>query len=183
MAERERPTRWQKTRADWPGFRWQDLVVGVVGLALAVAGLVLFGRPGGAVTEVLIVGGAAILAAILYPLGQLVWAWLQAPMRLLTEDVIAIRERVEAMPVTSAPAGPPFNMRLSLLNSIRLGKELRQRARGGGMTQKAHEEWVTPVVQLLHEHAEQEDAELFLQQRSLAEQLQALERLLEKHPR
>jgi hypothetical protein len=101
-------------------------------------------------------------------------------MRMLTEDVIAIRERLEAIPLAQvSPPGPPFNMRLSLLNSIRLGEELRQQARGGGMTRKAHEEWVTPVVQLLHERAEQEDTELFLRQRSLAEQLQALEQLLE----
>jgi hypothetical protein len=72
-------------------------------------------------------------------------------------------------------------MRLSLLNSVRLGGELRQQARGGGLTRKAHEDWVTPVVQLLHEHAEQEDAELFLRQRSLVEQLRALEQLLEKY--
>ncbi len=50
------------------------------------------------------------------------------------------------------------------------------------MTRKSHEEWVTPVVQLLHEHAAQEDAELFLRQRSLNEQLQVLERLLGKYP-
>lgn len=181
--ENMRPTRWQKARADWPGFQLRDIGGGAIGLALAVVGLVVFGRPGEAVTEVLIVGGAAILAAVLYALGQLVWAWLQAPMRLLTADVIAIRECVEAAPATSAPAGPPFNMRLSLLNSTRLGEELRQHARSGGMTRKSHEEWVTPVVQLLHEHAAQEDAELFLRQRSLNEQLQVLEQLLGKYPR
>jgi hypothetical protein len=181
MAERARPTRWQKARQDWPGFQRRDLVVGAIALVLAVVGLVVFGRPGEAVAELLIVGGAGLLATILYPLGQLVWAWLQAPMRLLTADVVAIRERVEAAPVTSAPAGAPFNMRLSLLNSIRLGEELRQHARGGGLTRNEHEGWVTPVVQLIHEHAEPEDAELFLRQRSLAEQLQALERLLEKY--
>lgn len=181
--EKTRPTRWQKARDDWSGFQGRDLWVAAVGLAVAVGVLALLDFPGKVVAEVAIVAGSGILATVLYVLGQLVWAWLQAPMRLLTEDVIAIRERLERNPLTPPPpAEPPFNMRLSVLNSIRLGEELRRRARGGSMTWQAHEEWVTPVVQLLHEHAEQEDAELFLRQRSLAEQLQTLEQLLEKYP-
>jgi hypothetical protein len=106
MADGARLTRWQKAREDWPGFQRRDLAVGVIGIVLAVVLLVVFGRPGDAVKEALIVGGAGLAAIVLYPLGQLAWAWLKVPMRLLTADVIAILERVEAMPVGSPGSEP-----------------------------------------------------------------------------
>lgn len=152
----ERPTRWQKAKDDWPGFEWRNLRVGVVGIALAVIALAVLGRPGKAVTEVLIVGGAGLLAAILYPLGQLAWAWLQAPMRLLTADVVAIRERLEQ----GAPAEParPLNVRLRLLNFARQGRELLDYDPISGADFGA---WSEAAGAFMAEHAEA-DAEEFL---------------------
>ena len=177
---KKRPTRWQKAKQDWPGFQWQDLAVALVALVLAVVVLAVLGFPGKIVAEVSIVAGAGVAAALVRALGQLVWAWLQAPMRLLTKDVVAIRDRVEAIPTTPLPPpGPPFDMRYSLLNSIRLGQQLTMMHSGPGIREL--EGWVTPVVALLTEHADRADAERFLRRDNLPAQLEVLNELLKKY--
>lgn len=159
----ERPTRWQKAREDWPGFEWRDLGIGVVAIVLAVLALLVLGRPGGAVPEVLIVGGAGLLAAILYPLAQLVWAWLQAPMRLLTDDVVAIRERLEQGP----PGEPvrPVNVRWTLLDLARQGSELLDYY--SGPPTEETKAWTAAAGAFLGEHGEPADAEKFLRGREV----------------
>jgi hypothetical protein len=158
---------------------------------MAVAVLAILGFPEKVVIEVAIVAGAGIAAALLYPLGQLVWAWLQAPMRLLTEDVMAVREGLETLGdqinaiqgqvaaiAPQPPLRPPVNLRLSLLNSIRLGEMLMKQ---GWITPKEHEAWATPVIGLLTEQADPDDAARFLKQQSLREQLTVLEQLVEEY--
>jgi hypothetical protein len=78
MAADERPTRWKKARKDWPGFQWRDLWLAAFGLVVAVGVLALLNFPGKIVAEVAIVAGSSVLATLIYALGQLVWAWLQA---------------------------------------------------------------------------------------------------------
>lgn len=115
-------------------------MVGVVGGVVAVVVLLVLGSPGEAVGGVAIVAAAGVAAVVLYAGAELFWAWLQAPMRLLTTDVLAIRERLESLEVSPpAPTEPPFDMRYSRLNSIRLGKKLVERARNVGLTADAHE--------------------------------------------
>jgi hypothetical protein len=67
----------------------------VVGAALGVLGLLLFGSPQDAVPAELIVGGAAVLAVLVTPVFELAYNYLRAPTLMLREDVAAIRERVE----------------------------------------------------------------------------------------
>jgi hypothetical protein len=174
MADRKRPTRWQKAQADWPGFQRRDLWIAVIGLGVSVGVLALLGFPGEAMIEVAIVAGSGALAAILYALGQLVWAWLQAPMRLLTDDMVAIRHQLES---THAATEKPISVRLLLLNSIRRGEQLMEVPH----TRVGWEHWLIPVERLLTKRAEQADAELFLQQRSLEDQVFVLKQLVEKY--
>lgn len=154
MSDGDRPTRWQKTRTDWPGFQWRDLAVAGVGLGLAVTVLAITGFSGETIVEVAIVAGTGAAAATLYSLGQLAWAWLGAPMRLLTDDVIAIRRRLEATP---RPELVPLSPRITLLNFIRLGKEHLERNEDAAM-----EVWTEDVLAFLNEHMEASEAETFL---------------------
>jgi hypothetical protein len=164
MSEGGRPTRWQKARNDWPGFQWADSAIAGVGLGLAVVVLAILGFPGETVVEVVVVAGAGIAAAVLYALGQLVWAWLQAPMRLLTADVIAIRERVEAMPgaPTPQPEPAPPNVRLNLLNFIRLGRRHLNDPTRPLIGDVELEKWTQKVIVFLNEYVSGEAAEGFV---------------------
>ena len=71
-------------------------------------------------------------------------------------------------------------MRFALLNSIRLGEELQSRSM---VRIGEEEEWITPVVAMLTEHAAPADAELFLKQKGLEHRLDVLRKMLEKYPR
>src|SRR4051812_798992 len=96
----ERLTRWEKAKQDWPGFHlWPDFGLGAFGGVLGVGVLAALGFPWETILEVIVVAATAALAAVLYRIGQLAWAWLQAPMRLLTADVVAIREKLDAVEV------------------------------------------------------------------------------------
>lgn len=157
-----RPTRWQEARRDWPGFQWRDLIPGAIGLGIAIFVLEESKFPGSTVAEVGIVGACAIAAGVLYAVAQLVWAWLQAPMRLLTEDVIAIRERVEQLQPQSAalPAKQRVNVRLKLIELQQEGESItRSRTT---MTAVYAEEWSQAVFEFLSEHLPGADAERFL---------------------
>jgi hypothetical protein len=164
MSERERPTRWQKARDEWRGFQWRDLFVGLAGIVLAIVVLAATGRPVASLVEVAVIGGCGIAAAVFYAVGQLVWAWLQAPMRLLTADVIAIRERLEASPIRPSPSAPaPPNVRLTLLNYIRIGKSnLDNTLAALGGVDPAWESWTQEVLTFLNEHVSATVAEGFL---------------------
>jgi hypothetical protein len=154
MSDGDRPTRWRKARTDWPGFQWRDLAVAGLGLALAVAVLAITGFSGKTMVEVAIVAGTGAVAATLYAMGQLAWAWLQAPMRLLTEDVIAIRNRLEVMPRSELV---PLSPHIALLNFIRLGKEHLEHDQDAAM-----DAWTEDVLAFLNEHMEASEAETFL---------------------
>ncbi|MGD1059772.1 MAG: hypothetical protein ABR992_20470 [Solirubrobacteraceae bacterium] len=155
-------------------------MVALVGGALAVVALIMLGSPGEVVGDAAIVAGAAVGAVLFTSAAELVWAWLQAPMRLLTADVLAIRERVEAIPSTPPTAPePPFNMRYSLLNSIRLGEKLSGQS---VKTMQDLENWAAPVVRLLTDHAAPLEVEHFLRSRGLEAQIAALETIVKNYP-
>jgi hypothetical protein len=170
----QRPTRWQKARLDWPGFQWRDLRVGVIGILLAIVILLALGRPGGAVVEVAVVGAAGLAAAVFYAVGQFVWAWLQAPMRLLSADVIAIRERLEATPASVQSEGT-LNVRLTLLNAIRVGKAL-QRMNLRTIPQELA--WASGVVEALTVEDQSAILERFLAESKMDAQLLVLEEVV-----
>jgi hypothetical protein len=142
----ERPTRWQRAKRDSRGFLdvRRDLSGAVVTGALAVLALLLFGSPGDAVPAEAIVGGAAILGAILTPVFELLWHYLRAPTRMLREDVAAIRERVD----------------LSASGSPDVGVEERQRALRravGGMLEELELAERCLVLSMRGEEREQSD--------------------------
>jgi len=156
-----RPTAWQYAKKGWRGFRWRDraLINGVVGGALAIVALDIAGLPREALTTVIVVVASAVGAAILIPLAELGWAFVAAPMRLLTADVIAIRERLEAAPPASASPPPP-NVRLWLLEHVRRGQRLLNRH--SGPPTKDAEEWASQASAFLRENCNVVDAERFL---------------------
>lgn len=91
----DRPTRWQKAKADTKGVKaWKRE------LAMAtLCGLLAFGalKPWGsskqaAVDEVITVAAAVLGALIFLPALELFWNWLQAPNRLLVEHVTALHK-------------------------------------------------------------------------------------------
>jgi hypothetical protein len=108
---------------------------------------------------VIVVVASAVGAAILVPLAELGWAFVAAPMRLLTADVIAIRERLEAAAPASAPPPPP-DVRLWLLEHVRKGQGLLN-CHSGPPTKDA-EDWAEQASAFLRENCNAVDAERFL---------------------
>jgi len=80
-----------------------------------VAAVVLYwtGSVGGAVEQALVVFVSAVVAVVAVPSVQFVWNWTQAPMRLLTDDVVAIRARLdEQRPEATGRLSPETEMQV-----------------------------------------------------------------------
>ena len=97
------------------------------------------------------IGGSALAAAVLVPAGELAWNWLQAPMRLLTEDVIAIRARLNAVEIVGARPEPTIDVRLQLLNYKRKGEELVASSSVGPAEPDA-QRWTDSVIDFLSKY-------------------------------
>ena len=82
----------------------REAVLGLVAGAATAGVQVLIGSGGSVDTLIAAVVGAFV-AVVVFPLAELGLRWLQAPMKLLTEDVIANRERVEE-PQAGLPPQP-----------------------------------------------------------------------------
>jgi hypothetical protein len=80
----------------------RDLVNLVVGAALGIGGLLIFGSPESPVASTAIVAGAAILAVLLTPVFELAWNYLWVPWRELREQVEAIDKRTLSPPQEDA---------------------------------------------------------------------------------
>ncbi|PZR67316.1 MAG: hypothetical protein DLM63_06690 [Solirubrobacterales bacterium] len=127
---------------------------------MSVVVLLAAGFPHDAVVVGITIGGAALAAAVIVPAVELWWCWLQAPMRLLTEDVIAIRERVEQLP-DQAPAKPTeksVNVRLALINQ----KQVMLAAGAEGAADQIAYTWGRDIATLLTEHGTPSEAERFM---------------------
>lgn len=172
-----RPTRWQKALRDWhrPGVR-RESVTGAVGAAVSVVVFLAagFGHDASVVTIAVIC--SALATAVLIPAGQFAWLWLQAPMRLLTEDVIAIRERLDAETAKAAGSVSRPSVRLTLLHFVAMARpNVASHPRG------EHEAWISEVSKFLEEHCEPRDAEIFLREPKWSEQLEILQTIADKH--
>lgn len=125
MPNVSRLSRWEKAKADWHGVQGKrELVVAGVGAVISAVVLLVAGFPHDAVVLGVSILGSAIALAVIVPTAELYWSWLQAPMRQLTDEVVAIRERVgNSDPgATSATAG--LSLSHSLMNHKRVGDEL-----------------------------------------------------------
>jgi hypothetical protein len=127
-------------------------------------GLLAAGFSHDAIITLITIGGSALGAAFLVPVGELGWAWLQAPMRMLTEDVVAIRSRLEGQSGGYVPAPPmilpkPASVRLALLDFARKGEDI---LRLGTVQAGVLASWTDTVVAFLAEYAAQEQTESFL---------------------
>ena len=87
-----RPTRWQKARADTKFFRWKrEAAIGAAAAPLSFVLLQLIGSKDGATDELVVVGASVVVVLVMLPLTELAYNWLQAPIRMLSDDVLAIR--------------------------------------------------------------------------------------------
>jgi hypothetical protein len=112
----DRPTRWAKAKQDWRGFRIRrESIGGAIGTTAGIVALIVLGFPGAALENVIVILATGAVVAVLVPVAELAWSWLQAPMRLLTADVAAIRERLDAQPAPKA--APRVNVRKPPLKS------------------------------------------------------------------
>ena len=147
---------------------------------MSVVVLLAAGFPHDAVVVGITIGGAALAAAVIVPAVELCWCWLQAPMRLLTEDVIAIRERVERPLAPSSSTEPAPDVRLGLLDLARRGQVMLD---GGYVYSDIHNPWAAEVVAFLSKYVPPADAEAFVQETALSPQVRALAVLAEKYRR
>lgn len=175
MGDTARPTRWEKAKNDWPGLRGKRELASVFfGGLLAAFALLLVSAPEAALQQVIVVLVAGAVAAILLPAFELYWAWLQAPMRLLTEDVTAVRHEIAALPRVAssgsapptAPAKPKIDVELTLRNFLRVGEELTILQGGHGYITTdlvQLETWTQEVLKTLANHRPKEDTRKFLE--------------------
>jgi hypothetical protein len=153
----KRQTRWERAKADRPkvGVR-RELASLFVGGAVSVLVLLIAGFNHDAGITAITIGGSAIAAAVIVPASELAWAWLQAPMRALTDDVLSIRQLLEANPLTAeAPT-----VRLWLLNHKRKGEAILNRQ--APATTDA-DNWADVAAEYLMENVDEAAAERFLQ--------------------
>jgi hypothetical protein len=193
VVDKARPTRWQKARTDWSGIRAKrEVLVGLVG-GIATAGVqVLVGSPG-AVDTLITAGVGALVTVVVFPLGELGLRWLQAPMRLLTDDVVAIRSRLDSLDIGAAqprPRAAALSPRLAAINHKRVGDELvGDAARYKLEIGEANaQRWTNAVIDFLSEHSSPGSVELFMTAGSgsnserMDARLQFLANLIERWP-
>lgn len=88
--------RFQRARQDTQGFRaWKrEIAVAVITVPLAYMLLLHYGSTQSAMEEVVAILAAVIAAAILVPVGEFMWNWHKAPMRMLQEENEILRSQI-----------------------------------------------------------------------------------------
>ena len=181
----ERPTRWEKAKRDTTFWRpKREAVVGAVAVLFTAVVLWYFGYAEGIVEYLIPVAVGALVAVVVAPLAELAWNWLQAPMRLVADDVVAIRARLDSAPIDAEPRKPPVNPRVTLFELHAQGAAFRNRPLKSG----AFDDWFKQVTRALAEEVSSAAAEEFLRATndagfaSLNARLDALEAIAERQP-
>jgi hypothetical protein len=159
-------------------------VVGIAAVPLTAVALWYFGYAEGIVEYLIPVAVAVVLTVGIAPVVELGWNWLQAPMRLLTEDVVAIRAQLERVPGAPEPSRS-VGARVALFNLHHRGLSLLDDPvlRGSII-----EEFTERVAGALAQQVSDEAAEEFLRASDeagrvgLALRLEALEAIAERQP-
>jgi hypothetical protein len=114
--------RWQRAKSDTTlllGWRRNLIDLLVTGAPVSVA-LQSLGSKGADIDELIAVGVSLLVVFVVRPLAELGWNYLQAPMRMLTDDMHVLAARLEPM----APALTRHGVRLRVLEFIRAGVDL-----------------------------------------------------------
>ena len=152
----------------------------LAGAVLGVIAMAILGFPGDALLGVAIPAAAAVVVWLLFYGIPLWWAWFKAPMRLLTDDVLAIREKLEDMSAPAEEPREPMTTTLTLRNQVRLGRELLQTGASGQTERRLIREWVDGVVEALGRSIP-EDLEGFLTQPDAESKVAELEAIAQRH--
>jgi hypothetical protein len=114
--------RWERAKSDTTfllGWRRNLIDLLVTGVPVSVA-LQFLGSKGAGIDELIALGVSLLVVFVVRPLVGLGWNYLQAPMRMLTDDVHALAARLEPM----APALTRHGVRLRVLEFVRAGVDL-----------------------------------------------------------
>jgi hypothetical protein len=103
--------------------------------------------------DVIVVVVSAAAATVLVPLGELSWNWLQAPMRQLTVEVVAIRKALEA-----TPSQTPISLPRAINNYVRRGRTLLMMPQ---FSEQDASDWANEIGSILDKHGDYEDAARF----------------------
>jgi hypothetical protein len=183
MAE-PRPSRLQKAKRDWPGIRSsREAIVGVITAVLAAVVELLIGS-GGALDTIVVAVVAAVVAVVIVPAAQFTLLWVEAPMRLLTEDVIALRAEVHALSErvshqVSATASVDEEPREEQLGRVRLTLlrfvQQAESIMGSGLVKRTDQQrWTEKVSDFLIAEVDPQIAEPFMQETAMTSQTAAL---------
>jgi hypothetical protein len=147
---------WEKAKADWHGVHGKrELVVAGVGAVISACVLLVAGFPHDAVVLGVSILGSAIALAVIVPAAELYWSWLQAPMRLLTDEVVAIREWLEQLELGATSATrAELGLRHALMDHKRVGDELVAEAANYGLRPSDGDAqvWTNSVIAFLGAH-------------------------------
>jgi hypothetical protein len=114
--------RWERAKSDTTfllGWRRNLIDLLVTGVPVSVA-LQFLGSKGAGIDELIALGVSLLVVFVARPLVGLGWNYLQAPMRMLTDDVHALAVRLEPM----APALTRNGVWLRVLEFVRAGVDL-----------------------------------------------------------
>lgn len=162
-----RLTRWERAKADSRGWRVasREAGAGAAGGVLAVAALFLFASKTSALQELIVVGSAILGAMVLVPAAEVAWNYIQAPLRIINDDLDAILVKLDALETKRASAPAPkksVSVPLTLLDFIRKGEFISEQA---SETYRARPEvlaWTQVVTTFLAEHVSESACEQFL---------------------
>jgi hypothetical protein len=157
---REPNWRWRRARAETTWVEaWRRSLVELVSTGIiTVAALLAFSSEGAAIDTLIALGVSFLMVFVVRPAVALGWNYLQAPMRALTDDVQAIRERLEASP--SLPRPPTqTDIRLEVLEHARKGQDLLDNY-GSAVPTPYADGWSEEASGYLREHAYALDAGL-----------------------
>jgi hypothetical protein len=151
-----RLSRWEKAKADWHGVQGKrELVVAGAGAVISALVLLVAGFPHDAAVVGVSIFGSAIAPAVIVPAAELYWSWLEAPMRLFTDEVFAIRERLEQLdPGVTSATRTELGLRHTLMDHKRVGDELVADAANYGLTPSDRDAqvWTNSVIAFLGAH-------------------------------
>lgn len=122
----ERPSRWQKARADTQLLRWKrEVIAACVTAPVAFVFLKVFGSPDGAMDDLISVAAAVVAVLVLLPLSELAWNWLQAPHRIVMDEVIALRGHIALSTAPTIDRAVQLPLKERLVAARRQGRDIR----------------------------------------------------------
>jgi hypothetical protein len=161
----DRGERWERAKRETHGLKdWRAGVgLAVIAGVGSILALLVFGSPGAAGAELLVIAGAVVFAYLVRPLLGVGWNYLWAPWRVAQEQINDIYERLPKQ-ISKEPVETPPDVELTLRNYLRLGREKLEKTEWGVTTAQEMdiESWTGEVTQFLSKNVSRTATKQFI---------------------